>query len=268
MEQTEDVLDDNIDFYEDFPFESIEVDTPAKLNMMIYGIPGSGKTVLASTATLCKEMSPVLYIDVEGGALSMRDFYNKKNIKIVRPVVFDVDMERYYSYLVSKKNVFRTVVIDTTTEAQKLSMLTIMNRLYESRPDKVGSQPSLQEWGKNSDAVRKFVRYYKNIPNVNTIFIAHAQEVKDEQSGAIVTKPSFSGKLPEELCGFVDIVGRLVETTKRGENDNEVKYSNAILFKSTNGGYISKDRSNRLPYVMHNPTMGQIYELAITRKGE
>src|SRR5688572_21297820 len=40
-------------------------------NMMIYGPPGVGKTVLCGSAAEVIEMSPVLFVDVEGGTLSV-----------------------------------------------------------------------------------------------------------------------------------------------------------------------------------------------------
>lgn len=242
------------------PFDTQDIDVPSKLNTLIYGPPGVGKTVLAGTASLYTLTSPVLYIDVEGGSMSMRDFYNKSNIRIVRPTVFDRDMERYYTHLSSAKNKFKTVVIDSGTEVQKLSMSCIMQKLFESRPDKIGSSPSLQEWGKNSDAMRKFVRFYRDLP-INVIILCLQQDVKDEMTGQVTVKPSFSGKLPDEICGMMDIVGKMSTTLRTNGDKQEV--SRCILFQPQ-GSFLAKDRSNRLPSVMHDPTIEKIYELAIT----
>ena len=245
---------------ENLPFVTQDIDVPSKLNTLIYGPPGIGKTVLAGTASLHAPTSPVLYIDVEGGSMSMRDFYDKRNIRIVRPTVFDRDMESYYTHLASPKNKFRTVVIDSGTEVQKLSMQCIMQKLYESRPDKIGSSPSLQEWGKNSDAMRKFVRFYRDLP-INVIILCLQQEVKDEMTGQITVKPSFSGKLPDEICGMMDIVGKMSTTLKTDGDRQEL--SRCILFQPQ-GSFLAKDRSNRLPAVLHDPTIEKIYTLAIT----
>ncbi len=45
------------------------------LKLLVYGQPGSGKTYLAGTATKVPELSPVLFIDVEGGTKTLTTYF-------------------------------------------------------------------------------------------------------------------------------------------------------------------------------------------------
>ena len=45
------------------------------IKILIYGDSGKGKSVLAASASLVPEMSPVLFLNAEGGTLSVSKFY-------------------------------------------------------------------------------------------------------------------------------------------------------------------------------------------------
>src|SRR3982750_820294 len=56
-------------------------------NMLVYGMPGVGKTVLAGSVTEIEEMAPVLFVDVEGGTMSIADAY--PDTEVVRATSFN-----------------------------------------------------------------------------------------------------------------------------------------------------------------------------------
>ncbi len=53
------------------PFAPVR-DTRANINLLIYGQPGVGKTFLAATADHVPAMRPVLYLNIEGGDMTLR----------------------------------------------------------------------------------------------------------------------------------------------------------------------------------------------------
>jgi phage nucleotide-binding protein len=229
----------------------------AYINMLVYGDPGAGKTVLAGSADLVPDMRPVIFIDVEGGTFSIRERF--PDVKVVRVSAWD-DMQSVYNALYAGKHEFRTVVLDSLTEIQKFSMYTIMEFTVAKDPDRDPDVPSMREWGKNIEQIRKLVRAFRDLP-MHTIFTALAKSDKDGKTGAVKTKPSLSGKLADEVAGFVDIVG--YQYTK--VMDDELR---RFLLTTAHERFVAKDRSDHLPPTLEMPTMEKIYELAFNETSE
>ena len=146
---------------------------------------------------------------------------------------------------------YKTVVLDSLTEIQKFSMGQIMNEVVTASPDRDPDIPSVREWGKNIEQVRRLVRAFRDLP-MNVIFTALANSEKDAKTGVVKTKPALSGKLANGVAGFMDIVVYLYK--KAINKDGEDVVVRAMLTTSTDQ-YVCKDRSNRLPMVMEDPTM-------------
>lgn len=232
---------------------------PPLLNMLIYGEPGSGKTVFAGSADKVPSMSPVLIIDVEGGTFSLRDFH--PDVEVVRVKSMD-DIQRVYAALADSDNPskYRTVVLDSLTEIQKIIMQSIMRKVVEDDPERDPEVPSIREWGKSGEQVRRVVRAFRDL-EINTIFTALVDSDKDNKTGKTTNYPSLPGKAKREIPGFVDIVAYLYTV----EVDEQMH--RALLAKG-NQSYICKDRSNRLPAVTLDPDMVTVNQLIHTDKKE
>jgi len=223
--------------------ESIEY-----INMLVYGNPGAGKTVLAGSADAVPDMRPVLFIDVEGGTFSLRDRYPE--VEVVRVDSWK-SMQRIYDALYRGDHKYRTVVLDSLTEIQKFSMYNIMHQLLQENPDRDPEVPGMREWGKNIEQIRRLVRAFRDLP-MNAVFTALAATDKDSKTGSVVTRPSLSGKLAMEVGGFVDIVGYMY-TKIIGEDIKR------LLLTLGTDRQVAKDRSDRLPSIMENPDMNTLY---------
>lgn len=233
----------------------LEVTTVAErmafINMIVYGDPGAGKTVLAGSADAVPEMRPVLFIDVEGGTFSIRERF--PDVHVVRVQSWS-DMQKVYDQLYAKKTEYQTVVLDSLTEIQKFSMYTIMDAVYKRDSERDPDVPSMREWGKNIEQIRKLVRAFRDL-EMHTIFTALAKTDKDAKTGASRTKPSLSGKLADEVAAFVDIVGFQYTKVK---DDRLVRY----LLTAQHERFVAKDRSDNLPATIEEPTMGKLYAYA------
>jgi len=218
------------------------------INLLVYGNPGAGKTVLAGSSDGVPELRPVLFIDVEGGTLSLRDRF--PDVEVVRVQSWN-DMQLIYNERYAMEHDYDTVVLDSLTEMQKFSMYNIMRQVIQDNPDRDPEVPSIREWGKNIEQIRRLVRAFRDL-SMNTILTALAVTDKDSDSGKIVTRPSLSGKLAMEVGGFVDIVGYIYTKVIDGEVQR-------LMLTQGTDRVIAKDRSDTLPSVVEHPDMSVLY---------
>lgn len=221
------------------------------VNILIYGDPGVGKTVLAGSSSVVPALGNVLYVDMEGGTLSLRERY--PNVEVVRIQTFD-QLGKIHEALRKGDSGYDTVVLDSITEIQKFGMYNIMKRALEKDDERDPDLPGIGEWGKNTEQMRRLIRAFRDL-SVHTIFLALANTEKDKK-GNTLTKPSLSGKLANEVAGFLDIVCYMYKKTD--PDTGEIK---RMLLTSGSDEYIAKDRTDRLPPLLEGPTMEQIYQI-------
>lgn len=231
------------------PVSRIIEDNPY-INMLIYGSSGSGKTRLAGSSAIVEALKPVLFIDVEGGTLTLRNTeYNDVDILRVKTWA---KMELVYNELY-KSSKYKTVIIDSLTEIQKLAMDDTMSKLIESNEDRDADIPGIREWNINIERTRKYVRRFRDLP-LNTIFTALDHTETNKMNGSIKRKPSLSGKVKDEVAAFLDVVVYLY--TKEVGDENK-----RMLLTGQTETTIAKDRSGQLPMVIEDPTMQIIYDI-------
>lgn len=229
-------------------------ETEHYLQMLIYGEPGSGKTYLAGSASIVDEMSPVLFVDVEGGTLTLRkDFPDVKRVRINS----FTDLKKIHSHLRRGDHPYKTVVVDSLTELRAYSMDVIMARASKENPNQDPEVPSVREWGKNSEQVRRIVRAFRDL-EMNVIMTCLPTFDKDD-AGKLRIGIDLPGKLSGHVAGFYNNVSYL-HTTVRKE---DVK---RILTSGANDRVVAKDRSNTLPQSLVEPTMRKIYDAVILGK--
>lgn len=224
-------------------------DQSSFLNLLVYGESGVGKSRLSGSASEIADMSPVLLIDFEGGTLSLKDIY--PTVEVVRVKEFD-ELQSVYNDLHLGRHGYKTVVIDSLTELQKLSMAGIMREVVRKDSDRDPDVPGLREWGKSSEQIRRFVRAFRDLPT-HTIFTALSKQDKDTRTGMTSTRPDLPGKLASQIAGFMDMVLYLYIRQVEGENQR-------LLLTTSTETTIAKDRSAKLPPVVENSTMSAVYK--------
>jgi DNA replicative helicase MCM subunit Mcm2 (Cdc46/Mcm family) len=245
-------------------------DTKANINVLIYGKPGVGKTFLAATADHVPAMRPVLYLNIEGGDMTLR--HAAPEIRKIPEegslswsqlqAVYDQLAKQCYNGVTPGEYAPRTVILDTLTECQKMNMSQIMAELLTAEPDKGWDPdiPDVRRWGKNIEQIRKWVRKFRDLP-LNTIMTCHEMEDKDNMTGLVSHKPQLSGKLSNEVAGFFDVV---VYLYVKQEDREGKKVTVRKLLTGALEGYVAKDRSGNLPPVLENPTMAEVYSYITT----
>jgi len=231
----------------DLPIYEVKDRTP-KFNFLVYGESGVGKTRFCGSVIEVPELCPALLLDVEGGSLTLKTIY--PGLECVRIDTWE-KLKKVYSRLKSHPDHgYKTLIIDSVTEMQKMGMDYTM-RIRKDGDDL--NVPELKEWNINIEQVRRYVRAFRDLEGINTLFTALVRVDTDKRTGLSRKKPSLNGKVADEVCGFLDIV------TYLGMEEVD-KVNTRILQTGNTPGTIAKDRSNFLPMLIANPTMLDIYK--------
>lgn len=208
---------------------------------MVHGESGAGKSYFGGTTP-----SPRLILDAEGGSRFIkRNRRSKKwNPLTEQPPeddgtwdacfvnVFDWEtLYAAYQWLASGQHPFKSVVVDSLTEAQK--------RLI----DKVAGvdQPSLQDWGtigRNfEDIIRKFRDLSLHETHPVSVVMLCLSHLRDNE-----IRPFLKGQIELSLPAFVDVVGYLYTEPSQTEAG---KVDRRMLIVPL-GKVIAKDRTDAL----------------------
>lgn len=236
--------------------EMLQVTPPAEsitwINKLVYGEPGAGKTYLLGTAADHPETAPLLFLDIEGGIMTIRD---RQDIDVVQ--VRSMKQLQDIINMIAKQPkplYYKTIGVDGITELQKLDMRTVMMEQFNRKPETTDIYvPSQREWGKSGERVRMIVRALRDL-ECNLIMTALQAEFVDERTGRRLIHPSIPGKLKSEIPGFFDIVGHLKAVHEGGEI---IRTLQTVKTESL----IAKDRSDSLPPLMKNPSIPEIWDI-------
>jgi len=226
---------------------SEEVQRPC---ILIFGDSGIGKTTLACSTSEVPEMSPVLYLNLEDGALSIKELYPDItiiNIETLR------QLQSVFDDLYRKDGAgFKTVIVDNATEEQKIGLEHFFNKASSGPATdfvdfKSGSYQD-QSWSWSSEQMRKSVRYFRRLP-MNVIFTAWAKDFAKPNDSKPKIRPAFTPQVANEIPGlFQDIYYYYMKGNKR------------LLQTVTTDTCIAKDRTRKLPPLLEDPTMKEIWE--------
>ena len=234
------------------------------INALFFGDPGAGKTHLIGTAMDHPETRPLLLLDIDGGAQTVRkrtdiDVIQVRTMQKLENVVNDLRKS-----VVDGKMYYKCVAVDSLTEFQKLDMRTVMKQAKADARDssKVDELvPSQREWGKSNERVRMVIRAFKDL-DCHFLATAFVQETRKENksegtSRVIKIAPSLPGKLGSEVPGFFDIVGLLrVQARGQGGDAEQIR----TLQTQQTELVKAKDRFSALPALMDHPSIPLIWE--------
>lgn len=229
------------------------------INMLVYGDPGVGKTRLAGSSDGVPELRPVLFVDIEGGTFTLRHAY--PDCDVVR-VTNWVELQKIYDELRAGVHQYRTVVIDSLTELQMFNMEELLRLNNEDNPDSDEDIASLRDWQRSGTQVRKFIRAYRDLP-MTVIFTALMKTDKDKLSSKVAKKPSLPGKMADQVAGMFDLVAYMYK--KKIEAEGTEKEIRLLLTEATET-ITAKDRSGKLPAIMQEPTLKDIYDYMVKGK--
>jgi phage nucleotide-binding protein len=226
-----------------------------KLNLLVYGKPGAGKTRFSGT---CAPRFKPLILSAESGLLSLKALKDANG----KPIDFDfLQIEKFeqlsevYNSLKFGKLDYDTVVMDSITEIQQVCMDKIL------REEKI-EKARIQDWGTLNLRMVNLIRAFRDLDK-NLIVTALSDTITDEETGTNTMAPLVQGKLKETLAGYFDEV--FYAFSKEGKNpEGKVEVKHYLQTRNTQKA-IAKDRSGQLPAIVA-PDFCAIYDLI--HKGE
>lgn len=224
--------------------ENQQIVPSEKLKILIYGPSGVGKTTLYGGA------KNALILDVEEGTSSIPIEVKEEMIKNGTrffPLKTWEDLQGIFQLIQEGKLKFNTIIMDSITDIQELCKDHILATQERRRIS--DETPSQQDYGVLSERMRKMIRNFRQLDS-NIIYIARERHEKDESTGEERVRPDIVGKLMNDVPGAMDIVGYMVSVGGKRKIGFDLE-----------GKYLAKDRTNRLPKVMEDPTWEKLEEI-------
>jgi KaiC/GvpD/RAD55 family RecA-like ATPase len=225
-------------------FAGLKISAPEQtphINVLVYGESATGKTTLAGSADGVPAMRSVLFVDIEKGDLSLRK-------TTFRPDVVKVtkwaQLDNIYHHLFAGNHGYQTVVVDSLSEVNDLSVDEILQTISEDpTSDRDPDLMQFQDWNKNQSRILSMLRKWRDLP-MNVIFTCLMKEDKDQRTGKIRKGLDLPPKLGRKVPAIFDNVFYLYSQEVDGE-------SKRLLLSQKTENTIAKNRgSDDLPVVL------------------
>lgn len=230
------------------------------INMMVYGGSGVGKTVFASTAP-----RPILWLEAEGGTHSIG---NKEGIDVVTVQNLETYREAL-KFLEANPGLYKTVVLDSLTEASASLLKEIMRAAVAKKPERDEFKPEFGEWLKLTNVIRGIVRSYRDLP-IHLVLTALEREDTDEMTGRVKVRPRLSPTVADEMPQYLDVVGYMyakgdvVDAKQEGDADPIQRH---LLLRPTNkhSAKLRAPQGTTPPDHLVDPTFDDVAKLVLAK---
>lgn len=194
------------------------------VKILLYGDAGTGKTSLLGTG----DNQSTLILSAESGLLSL----NEKDIAVASISNWR-EFQQAYAEISKDPELqkFTTIGIDSLTEIADMLVTHL-----EKQPEFQDPKNTFKLWGEYNKRMTSVIKAFRDLPNVNVIFTALVEDVKDGQ--ALIKKPLIAGsKAQQMLPSYFDEVFYLNVNSATQERE---------LHTQPTLSFVAKDRSGKL----------------------
>ena len=229
----------------------------AKIFMLAYGLSDSGKTQLLGSAQECEETSPTLFVNVDGGDLTLAG----TDVHIVDVTDF-ASLQEVFDFLKDENTDYKSVCFDSLTSQQRdVSMPTILDLDTAVSDLKRTKPPTQHDWLQSGFQMQTLLRALQSLAKSKStrtrvhVFMSAGERVDERRDLGV---PALPGVLGTSVGGYVDVLGRMVLSTDEDSN-KEVRYMYTTNNVADDGfTYLGKNRKRKLPRKVTNPTISKL----------